>query len=67
LKFLVALVVMSAAVVASLMLGDDAQLRAAGQSISRWLTGNDRALQAVPLAPASPPAAAEGEAAERAR
>lgn len=35
------LLVMSALVVASLMLGDDAQLRHVGQSISRWVTGRD--------------------------
>lgn len=40
-KLGLALMVMTALVVASLMLGDDAQLRSVGQSISGWLTGRD--------------------------
>jgi hypothetical protein len=38
-KLVLGLILMVAAVVASAVLGDDAELRAAGQSISRWFTG----------------------------
>lgn len=40
-RLALSLLVMSALVVASLLLGDDAQLRHVGQSISRWLSGRD--------------------------
>jgi hypothetical protein len=57
-----ALIVMSAAVVASAVLGDDAELRATGQSISQWFTGADRKLEAFPLSdPARHPANAPCE------
>lgn len=56
LKFMLAFIVMSAVLIGSLMLGDDAQLRAAGESIGSWFTGSDPALEAVPFAPASDPA-----------
>lgn len=45
------------ALAASLMLGDDAQLQSAGQSISRWFTGDNGAFQVFPtLEPANAPA-----------
>jgi hypothetical protein len=43
LKLALGMVLMVAAVVASARLGDDADLRAAGQSISRWFSGLDSA------------------------
>jgi hypothetical protein len=44
--------------VASAVLGDDATLRATGQSISRWFTGADPSLESFPMAPPGPPALA---------
>jgi hypothetical protein len=52
-KFLLALLVMSALVAAAALLGDDAQLRAVGQSIIRWSTGRDDSFQLHPIDPAS--------------
>lgn len=48
-KLALALMVMSAALVASAVLGDDAELRAAGQSIGRWLGGPERSIATFPL------------------
>ncbi|HTV23466.1 MAG TPA: hypothetical protein VMG12_32475 [Polyangiaceae bacterium] len=44
-KLALALMVMSALVVASALLGSDAQLRSVGQSISDWFTGRDTSSQ----------------------
>jgi hypothetical protein len=45
-----------AAVLASALLGDDAQLRSAGQSIQLWFTGDDSSFQTFPAAsPVSEP------------
>lgn len=56
-KLALALMVMTALVVASAALGDDAQLRSVGQSVSRWLTGKDNSFQSLPpAAPARAPA-----------
>jgi hypothetical protein len=55
-KFALALVVMTALVVASAVLGDDAELRGIGQSISRWFTGRDDSFET--LRPAEGPAEA---------
>jgi hypothetical protein len=52
-KFALALMVMTALVIASAALGDDAQLRNVGQSISDWLTGRDASFQTLPSAPAA--------------
>lgn len=43
------------ALAASILLGDDAALREAGQSVSRWLTGDNGAFQAFPVAPPTAP------------
>jgi len=43
-KLALALMVMTALVVASAALGDDAQLRSIGQSVSGWFTGRDASL-----------------------
>lgn len=52
-KLALALMVMTALVVASAALGDDAQLRNIGQSISSWLTGRDTNFQTQqPVEPA---------------
>jgi hypothetical protein len=57
LKFLLALIVMGALVVAAALLGDDAKLRDLGQSIARWGTGRDDSFQVHRLSdPASAPA-----------
>jgi hypothetical protein len=56
-KLALALLVMTALVVAAAVLGDDARLRGVGQSISGWLTGRDDSFQALPpVAPAARPA-----------
>jgi hypothetical protein len=56
-RFVLALTVMSALVVASAVLGDDARLRDVGQAISRWLTGRGDSSQMLrPSEPASSPA-----------
>jgi len=47
-KVALALILMSAGLVAAAVLGDDAELRAAGQSISRWLEGPGRSFEAIP-------------------
>jgi hypothetical protein len=53
-KLALALMVMAALVAASAVLGDDAQLRSVGQSISGWLTGRDDPFQTpTPVVPAS--------------
>jgi hypothetical protein len=53
-KLALALMVMAALVAASAVLGDDAQLRSVGQSISGWLTGRDDPFQTpAPVVPAS--------------
>jgi hypothetical protein len=55
-KLALALMVMTAFVVASAVLGDDAQLRDVGQSIGRWITGRDDSFQTLPpVAPAKAP------------
>jgi hypothetical protein len=59
LKLALALMLLAAALVASAVLGDDAALRATGQSISRWFTGADPSLESFPMAaPEQPPLAA---------
>jgi hypothetical protein len=57
-KLALALMVMTALVVASAVLGDDAQLRRFGQSISSFFTGRDHSFETLrPVeAPASPAA-----------
>jgi hypothetical protein len=55
-KLALALMVMTALVVASAVLGDDAQLRGVGQSISAWLTGRDTSFQTLPLVVPGAPA-----------
>jgi hypothetical protein len=52
-KFALALLVMTALVIASALLGDDAQLRGAGQSIGRWLTGRDSSFETLRPVPAA--------------
>jgi hypothetical protein len=47
-----AMMVMTALVVASAAMGDDAQLRSVGQAVSRWFTGKDNSFQT--LQPAAP-------------
>lgn len=47
-KLGLALLVMTALVVAAALLGDDAQLRSMGQSISGWLTGRNDSVQTSP-------------------
>jgi hypothetical protein len=64
-KLALALMVMSALVVASAVLGDDAQLRHIGQAISGWITGRDASLQTVSPAQSSQPAAAGSSAPQR--
>jgi hypothetical protein len=55
-KLALTLMVMTALVFASAMLGDDAQLRSVGQTISGWLTGRDDSFQTLPpVAPATAP------------
>jgi hypothetical protein len=55
LKVALGLIVLMAAIVASATAGDDASLRAAGQSISRWFAGESQPLETlVPPAPAAP-------------
>jgi len=49
LKLALSLIVMSAALVAATLLGDDAQLRAAGQAISGWFQGPERRMESFPL------------------
>jgi hypothetical protein len=44
-KLVLAFFVMSAFVVASAMLGDDATLRNVGHTLSRWITGGDESVQ----------------------
>jgi hypothetical protein len=39
-KFALALIMMSAFVAASALLGNDVQLRSVGQAVSGWFTGN---------------------------
>jgi hypothetical protein len=46
-KLALALMVMTALVVASAALGDDAKLRGIGQSVSSWLTGRDTSFQTL--------------------
>jgi hypothetical protein len=46
-KLALALMVMTALVVASVALGDDAQLRSMGQAVSRWFTGRDNSFQTL--------------------
>jgi hypothetical protein len=59
-KLALALMVMAALVAASAVLGDDAQLRSVGQSISGWLTGRDDPFQTqTPVVPASRSSAAQ--------
>jgi hypothetical protein len=56
-KLALALMVMTALVVAAAVVGDDAQLRSVGQSISGWLTGRDDSFQTPPsVVPATVPA-----------
>jgi hypothetical protein len=56
-RLALALMVMTAIVFASAVLGDDAELRSAGQAISRWLTGRDESFQTLPpVVPAPAPA-----------
>jgi hypothetical protein len=56
-KLALALIVMSAGLVATAVLGDDAELRAAGQAISGWFAGPSGSLEAVPtFEPAQHPA-----------
>jgi hypothetical protein len=53
-KLALGLIVLSAALAASLMLGDDAELRAAGQAISRWFTGEKSSIEtSAPVDPAN--------------
>jgi hypothetical protein len=56
LKFLLALVVMSALVVAAALLGDDAKLRDIGQAISRFGTGRGDSFQTYRASDPSSPA-----------
>ena len=49
LKLALSLIVMSGVLVAAAVLGDDAQLRAAGQAISGWFQGPERPLESFPL------------------
>jgi hypothetical protein len=53
-KIVLGLMLLMAALVASATAGDDAALRAAGQSISRWLTGNSGPVDLSVPAPAAP-------------
>lgn len=56
-KLALALLVMTALVIAAAVLGDDAQLRSVGQSISGSLTGRDDSFQTLPpVVPATAPA-----------
>ncbi len=56
-KLALALLMMTALVVAAAVLGDDAQLSGVGQSLSGWLTGRDDSFQTLPpVAPATAPA-----------
>jgi hypothetical protein len=56
-KLALALMVMTALVVASAALGDDAQLRSVGQAVSGWFTGKDSSFQTLqqPAAPVRAP------------
>jgi len=55
-KLALALLVMTVLVVAAVVLGDDAQLRSVGQSISGFLTGRDDSFQTLPpVVPAAAP------------
>ena len=56
-KLALGFMLLMAALVASAVLGDDAQLRATGESIQRWFTGESGAFQAFPASDAPPPAA----------
>jgi hypothetical protein len=64
-KFALALMVMTALVIASALLGDDMQLRGIGQSISRWVTGKDTSFEALRPAPAVKPSRAESSTPQR--
>ena len=64
LKLALGLMLLMAALVASAVLGDDAQLRATGDSIHRWFTGASGSFQAFPASTPAPPGAS---AAPRAR
>jgi hypothetical protein len=55
LKLALGLMLLMAALVASAVLGDDAQLRATGESIQRWFTGASGSFQDFPVS-APPPA-----------
>jgi hypothetical protein len=55
-KLTLALLVMSALVVAAAVLGDDARLSTVGQSIRGWLTGRDESFQTLqPMVSATSP------------
>jgi hypothetical protein len=63
-KLTVALLVMSALVVAAAVLGDDARLSTVGQSIRSWLTGRDDSFQSLqPMVSAT--TSTSGSAAQR--
>jgi hypothetical protein len=49
LKLALAAIVMSAALFAAAVLGDDAELRAAGETIGSWLRGPERVISTFPL------------------
>jgi hypothetical protein len=49
LKLALAALVMSAVLIAAAVLGDDAELRAAGEAVGRWLQGPERSLSTFPL------------------
>jgi hypothetical protein len=64
-KLALALIVMTALVLASAVLGDDTQLRGIGQSISRWVTGRDSSFETLRPAAAAKPAASKSSAPHR--
>ena len=64
-KLALALLVMTALVVAAAVLGDDAQLRSVGQSISGSLTGRDDSFQTLPPVVPAPAPASVSSAAQR--
>jgi hypothetical protein len=64
-KLALALLVMTALVVAAAVLGDDAKLRSVGQSISGSLTGRDDSFQTLPPVVPAPAPASGSSAAQR--
>ena len=61
-KLALGLLLLTGALVAAAVGGDDAQLRAAGDSIHRWFTGGDSSFQSFPpLDPAARPCSASAD------